>query len=62
MKIIKAIDDKLEYWIMVLLSIVTVVVVFTQVVCRVTGQALPWSEELARYCFIWRSASAPATL
>lgn len=53
MKIIKAIDDKLEYWIMVLLSIVTVVVVFAQVVCRVTGQALPWSEELARYCFIW---------
>lgn len=53
MKILKAINDKLEYSILVVLSIVTVVVVFAQVVCRMTGQSLPWSEELARYCFIW---------
>lgn len=53
MKIIKALDKSLEYWILVLLSIITVVVVFAQVVCRLTAQSLPWSEELARYCFIW---------
>lgn len=53
MKIIKVINEKLEFSLLVLLSIVTVVVVFAQVVCRLTAGSLPWSEELARYCFIW---------
>ena len=31
-----------------------IVVTFAQVVCRYVFQApLPWSEELARYCFVW---------
>ena len=53
MKIIRTINDKFEYWLLVLLSAVTVVVVFAQVICRLTAQSLPWSEELARYCFVW---------
>lgn len=53
MKIVRMINEKFEYWLLVLLSAVTVVVVFAQVICRLTAQSLPWSEELARYCFIW---------
>lgn len=53
MKVLRAIDEKLEYWLIAGLSLVTVVVVFAQVICRITAGSLPWSEELARYCFIW---------
>ncbi|WP_121610687.1 TRAP transporter small permease [Mesobacillus foraminis] len=54
MKWLKWLDEHLEESILIVLSILTVVIVFTQVVMRyVLGGSLTWSEELARYLFIW---------
>lgn len=54
MKAIKWLDDYLEESVLVFLSIFTVVIVFTQVFMRyVLGDSLVWSEEAARYAFIW---------
>ncbi|RWZ59038.1 TRAP transporter small permease [Halobacillus fulvus] len=53
MNIIRAIDRRLEEVLLVLFSSVMVSVIFLQVVMRVSGNSLSWSEELARYCFIW---------
>ncbi|MFQ3545993.1 TRAP transporter small permease [Halobacillus rhizosphaerae] len=53
MNIIKAIDRRLEEVLLFLFSTVMVSVIFIQVVMRVSGNSLSWSEELARYCFIW---------
>jgi TRAP-type C4-dicarboxylate transport system permease small subunit len=54
MKLIKGLDEYLEEYILILLSIFTVVIVFTQVFMRyVLGDSLTWSEEIARYLFIW---------
>lgn len=54
MKLFKALDKHLEEYILVLLISLTVIIIFLQVVMRyVFGNSLPWSEELARYLFIW---------
>ncbi|WP_050182863.1 TRAP transporter small permease [Domibacillus robiginosus] len=54
MKAIKWLDDHLEEYILVILSIFTVAIVFIQVFMRyVLGDSLVWSEEAARYAFIW---------
>lgn len=54
MKILKWLDENIEAFLLIILSIVTVVVIFFQVVMRyVFSSSLVWSEELARYAFIW---------
>ncbi|WP_152658483.1 TRAP transporter small permease [Oceanobacillus sp. CFH 90083] len=53
MKIIKSINNYLEEVILVMLSILMVSVTFLQVVMRTFGNSLSWSEELARFTFIW---------
>lgn len=53
MKIIKWLDRHIEEVLLVLFSTVMVAVIFMQVVMRQFDSSLSWSEELARYCFIW---------
>lgn len=53
MKIIKWIDEHIEEVFLVLLSTTMVVFIFLQVVLRQFGNSLSWSEELARFSFIW---------
>ena len=54
MKIIKLIDEKFEEVVSIGLLATMVVIVFFQVVMRYVFQAsLSWSEELARYLFLW---------
>ncbi|MBT2708603.1 TRAP transporter small permease [Pseudomonas sp. ISL-84] len=54
LKSLKWLDENLEKYILFLLSAVMVVVIFVQVFMRyVMSNSLSWSEELARYCFIW---------
>lgn len=54
LKSLKWLDENLEKYILFLLSAVMVSVVFVQVFMRyVMSNSLSWSEELARYCFIW---------
>jgi len=53
MGILKWLDEHLEEYILVILSIFTVVIIFSQVVLRyIFNSSLPWSEEIARYAFI----------
>jgi len=54
MKVIKWLDEHFEEYILIVLSMCTVIIVFTQVFMRyVLGESLTWSEEVARYLFIW---------
>lgn len=54
MKALKLVDKHFEEFFLVILSAVMVVVIFLQVFMRfVMENSLSWSEELARYCFIW---------
>lgn len=54
MKIIKWLDEHLEEIFISLFSLIMVVVIAIQVFMRyVLENSLSWSEELARYCFIW---------
>lgn len=54
MKIVKWLDEHFEEYALVFLSVFTVAIIFLQVVMRyVFGNSLTWSEELARYVFIW---------
>lgn len=53
-KIIHWLDDYLEITLCVALMSVMTLIIFVQVVMRYVFQnSLTWSEELARYCFIW---------
>jgi TRAP-type C4-dicarboxylate transport system permease small subunit len=54
MTALKWLDENIESSMLIALSILTVIVVFVQVVMRyIFGSSLVWSEELARYAFIW---------
>lgn len=54
MKALKWVDDHFEEVFLVLFSVIMVIVIFLQVFMRyVMENSLSWSEELARYCFIW---------
>ena len=53
-KALKWLDDNLEVFLCVILMSVMTILVFVQVVMRyVFHNSLSWSEELARYVFIW---------
>lgn len=55
MKLLRILDDRLEEFLLVPSFIVSVAVVFAQVVMRyLFGSSLSWSEELARYLFVWQ--------
>ena len=54
MKVLKWIDEKLELSIFVILMTLMTIIIFVQVIMRyVMKNSLVWSEELARYLFIW---------
>ena len=54
MKVLKFLDDKLEMSICVVLMSTMSILLAVQVFMRyVMGNSLSWSEELARYVFIW---------
>lgn len=54
MKALKWLDDKLEEVLMVTLLVLITVIMGVQVLCRYCfNYSLTWSEELARYLFIW---------
>ncbi|MFC4323648.1 TRAP transporter small permease [Litchfieldia salsa] len=53
MKIIRWLDRHIEETLLVIFSSIMVSVIFIQVIARLLDNSLSWSEELARYCFIW---------
>ncbi len=54
LKFLKALDEKFELYICVVLMSFMTVLIFVQVFMRyVMHNSLTWSEELARYIFIW---------
>ncbi|MDV2685244.1 TRAP transporter small permease [Alkalihalophilus lindianensis] len=54
MKLLKWIDEHIEEVLLIGFSVVMVAVIAAQVFMRhVMESSLSWSEELARYCFIW---------
>lgn len=53
MKIIRWFDRHIEELLLTIFSSIMVAVIFVQVVMRQLDNSLSWSEELARYCFIW---------
>ncbi|QHZ48465.1 TRAP transporter small permease [Bacillus sp. NSP9.1] len=54
MKALRWLDKHFEEYLLIFLSCFTVVVIFIQVFMRyVLSSSLVWSEEIARYAFIW---------
>ena len=54
MKVLRVLNDKLEEVFLVVLMAVATAIVFAQVVTRfVLKTPLPWSEEVARFMFLW---------
>lgn len=54
MKILKALDENIELFICIILMSLMTMLIFVQVFMRYVMQnSLVWSEELARYVFIW---------
>ena len=54
-KVLKFLDDHFEEYILIASFFVTVTVIFIQVIARyVFKNSLSWSEELARYIFVWQ--------
>lgn len=55
MRFLRLLDEKLEEYFLVASLVVTVSLIFAQIVMRyLVGQSLYWSEELARYIFLWQ--------
>jgi len=55
MKVLRFLDDHLEEYLLIGSFFVTVTVIFIQVVARyVFNNSLTWSEEFARYIFVWQ--------
>lgn len=55
MKLIRFLDENIEKVLLVIMLLVMVVVVFAQVIMRsVFHNSLAWSEEVARYLFVWQ--------
>ena len=53
MKLIKWLDNNFEKQCCVLLLAIMTIVTSLQVVCRIAGIPLSWSEEVARFVFVW---------
>jgi TRAP-type C4-dicarboxylate transport system permease small subunit len=53
MRILRWLDRHIEETLLIILSTIMVAVIFLQVVMREFDNSLSWSEELARYSFIW---------
>jgi TRAP-type C4-dicarboxylate transport system permease small subunit len=54
MRILRKIDNHIEEWILVTLLAVSLTSITLQICMRfIFDNSLSWSEELARYCFIW---------
>lgn len=63
MRIIRAIDSKLEYWLCTLLYIYVIAMIFTEVVTRYVFKfSYVWAVETAIYAFIWMCYIAMARL
>lgn len=55
MKVVKCIDDKLEEYFLVVTISFSVILIFAQIIMRYCfQQSLSWSEEMARYLFLWQ--------
>ena len=52
-KITVALLDHFEKYICQVLLVFFVIILFVQIILRVTGDSLVWTEEIARYAFIW---------
>jgi TRAP-type C4-dicarboxylate transport system permease small subunit len=54
MKLLKWLDEHLEEWLLVFLLAAVCITLMIQIVMRyVFNASLSWSEEFARYCFVW---------
>lgn len=54
MRVIKWLDEHFEEWALAILLATICVTLMVQIVMRyVFNNSLPWSEEFARYCFVW---------
>ena len=55
-KVLEILNDKLEEYFLVSTLAFSVALIFIQVLARyVLGSSISWSEELARYLFIWQA-------
>lgn len=55
MKLLKFLDDKFEEYFLAFTLSLSVLIIFAQVIMRyVFKSSLSWSEELARYLFLWQ--------
>lgn len=54
MRILRKINEHIEEWILVTLLAASLTSITLQIIMRfIFSNSLTWSEELARYCFIW---------
>lgn len=58
-KALSFLNDHVEEYLIVLLLALMSIIIFVQVIARyVLKSSLPWSEELARYLFVWLAYAA----
>lgn len=53
MKLLKWLDENFEETVLLIFLAIITVVMSVQIVARIFGSALTWSEELARFLFVW---------